>query len=75
MTTAPSATEQPAPEPPARLHIPREQIAEFCRRWRIIEFSIFGSALREDFRPDSDVDVLVARRHILSRLERVYVAG
>ncbi|PJC73678.1 MAG: DNA polymerase subunit beta [Syntrophobacterales bacterium CG_4_8_14_3_um_filter_58_8] len=39
--------------------LPKEQIAEFCRRWRIEELSIFGSALREDFRPDSDVDVLV----------------
>ena len=36
------------------------QIADFCRRWRIAEFSVFGSALRDDFRPDSDVDVLVA---------------
>ncbi len=39
--------------------LPKEQIAEFCRRWRIEELSIFGSALREDFQPDSDVDVLV----------------
>ena len=39
--------------------LPKEQIANFCRRWRIEELSIFGSALREDFRPDSDVDVLV----------------
>ncbi|MGC8857460.1 MAG: nucleotidyltransferase family protein [Anaerolineae bacterium] len=99
------------------IEIPREAIAEFCRRWKIKEFSIFGSALREDFRPDSDVDVLVAfepevhwhfehwlemtrelealfgrkvdlverrlveqsknyirRKHILSHLERIYVA-
>jgi predicted nucleotidyltransferase len=41
------------------IEIPRKEIAEFCRRWRIEELSIFGSALREDFRPDSDVDVLV----------------
>lgn len=41
------------------IEIPREKIVEFCRRWRIEELSIFGSALREDFRPDSDVDVLV----------------
>jgi hypothetical protein len=39
--------------------LPKEQIADFCRRWRIEELSIFGSALREDFRPDSDLDVLV----------------
>ena len=103
---------------PVRLDLPAEAIAEFCRRWRIVEFAVFGSALREDFRPDSDVDVLVTfepgarwsfqnwldmtseieiilgrkvdlverrlveqsrnyirRRHILSHLERVYVAG
>ncbi len=42
------------------LGIAEEQIAEFCRRWEIAEFSLFGSALRDDFRPDSDVDVLVA---------------
>jgi predicted nucleotidyltransferase len=41
------------------IEIPRKEIAEFCRRWRIEELSIFGSALRDDFRPDSDVDVLV----------------
>ena len=42
-----------------RIDLPREAIADFCRRWRIRELAIFGSALREDFRPDSDVDVLV----------------
>lgn len=100
-----------------KIDIPRDQIAAFCRRWKIREFSIFGSVLREDFRPDSDVDVLVdfepgvhwgfqewlemrrelealfgrevdlverrvieqsenyiRRKHILSHLERVYVA-
>jgi predicted nucleotidyltransferase len=35
------------------------QIAEFCQRWHIIEFALFGSVLRDDFRPDSDIDVLV----------------
>ncbi len=34
-------------------------IAEFCRRWRVSEFAFFGSVLGENFRPDSDVDVLV----------------
>jgi predicted nucleotidyltransferase len=47
----------PTAEP--RIPIPREQIAEFCRRWKITEFALFGSVLRDDFRPDSDVDVLV----------------
>jgi uncharacterized protein len=35
------------------------QIIEFCQRWKIIEFALFGSVLRDDFRPDSDIDVLV----------------
>lgn len=42
-----------------RIEVPYEKVADFCRRWRIVELAIFGSALREDFRPDSDVDVLV----------------
>ena len=42
-----------------RLPIPRKKISEFCRRWKVVEFSLFGSILREDFRPESDVDVLV----------------
>ena len=50
-----------------KFRIPRKKIAEFCKRWNITEFSVFGSALRDDFRPDSDVDVLVSidpRTHI-----------
>ena len=41
------------------VEIPREILAEFCRRHRILKLSFFGSILRDDFRPDSDVDVLV----------------
>ncbi len=44
---------------PLQIDIPHDEIAAFCRRWRVKELSIFGSALRDDFRPDSDVDVLV----------------
>jgi hypothetical protein len=42
--------------------IDREAIKEFCRRWGVREFSLFGSILREDFGPGSDVDVLIALR-------------
>ena len=42
-----------------QLPIPRKEIAAFCKRWQVVEFSLFGSVLRDDFRPDSDVDVLV----------------
>lgn len=102
----------------SRLSIPHDRLAEFCHRWRIAELALFGSALREDFRPESDVDLLVTfasgvswgfddhltmkeeletlfgrpvdlverrlveasenyirRRHILSHLEPLYVAG
>ena len=44
----------------AQLNIPRERLEEFCRRWSITELSLFGSVLREDFRPESDVDMLVS---------------
>ena len=39
---------------------PMDQIREFCRRWKITELSVFGSVLRDDFRPDSDIDFLVS---------------
>lgn len=42
------------------IDVPREKIVEFCRRWKIREFALFGSVLRDDFRPESDIDVLVA---------------
>lgn len=44
---------------PSPIPIPLERIQAFCQHWGVREFSIFGSALRDDFRPDSDVDVLV----------------
>ena len=42
------------------IKIPKSKIAAFCKRWKVSEFAIFGSALSADFRPDSDVDVLVS---------------
>lgn len=41
------------------IEIPEDKLAEFCRRNHIRALSLFGSILRDDFRPDSDVDVLV----------------
>ena len=41
------------------IDIPKERIAEFCRRNHIRRLALFGSVLRDDFGPDSDVDVLV----------------
>jgi hypothetical protein len=42
-----------------KIDLPRDEIALFCRRHHIRKLSLFGSVLRDDFRPDSDVDVLV----------------
>jgi predicted nucleotidyltransferase len=42
-----------------KIPIPHKQLHEFCRRWKVVEFAVFGSALREDFNPESDIDVLV----------------
>lgn len=49
------------------------QIAEFCQRWKIVEFALFGSVLRDDFRDDSDIDVLVtfAPEHLLTWNDRM----
>lgn len=41
------------------LDIDQTQLAAFCQRWRIVELSVFGSVLRDDFNKDSDVDFLV----------------
>ena len=41
------------------IDIPREQIEAFCKKHHICKFSVFGSALRQDFSPDSDIDILV----------------
>jgi len=43
----------------ARIDLPKEEIAKFCKKWQIHEFSFFGSVLTDDFLPDSDIDVLV----------------
>jgi predicted nucleotidyltransferase len=43
----------------ARISIDREKIARFCRKHHIRRLALFGSVLRDDFGPDSDVDVLV----------------
>jgi predicted nucleotidyltransferase len=40
------------------IDLPIDAIADFCDRWQIVELALFGSVLRDDFRPDSDIDVL-----------------
>ena len=41
------------------IHMPSHELAAFCKRWQISELALFGSVLRDDFGPDSDIDVLV----------------
>jgi hypothetical protein len=52
----------------AHINIDREKISDFCRRHHIRKLALFGSVLREDFKPESDVDVLV-------EFEQGYVPG
>ena len=44
----------------AKVPIPAEGLSEFCQRWKITELALFGSALRDDFKPRSDIDLLVS---------------
>ena len=60
----------------AKIQVSRREIADFCQRWQVTELALFGSALRDDFSLESDVDVLVsfdggARRTLfdMSRME------
>lgn len=59
----------------ADIQIDRARIADLCRRWNVVELALFGSVLRDDFRPDSDIDMLVAftpgTRHTLFELARM----
>lgn len=41
------------------IELPLDQITEFCHKWEVAEFALFGSVLRKDFHPDSDIDVMV----------------
>ncbi len=42
----------------ARIEVPSERIAAFCERWQMTELALFGSVLRDNFGPESDIDVL-----------------
>jgi uncharacterized protein len=43
-----------------RIRVPKKKMEAFCLKWNVKEFSLFGSVLRDDFRADSDIDVLVS---------------
>ena len=61
--------------PSLRIQLPLEHLADFCRRWSIIRLEIFGSALTDDFRADSDVDLVAtyAPHAHWSLLDRVHM--
>jgi len=44
----------------AKIDIPMDKIEAFCKKWKVRELSLFGSVLREDFGPSSDIDVMVS---------------
>ncbi len=59
------------------IQLPKDTLVAFCQRWKISEFALFGSVLRDDFRPDSDVDVLItfapdAKRGLLALAKMKY---
>uniref|UniRef100_A0A832H347 Nucleotidyltransferase n=1 Tax=Oscillatoriales cyanobacterium SpSt-402 TaxID=2282168 RepID=A0A832H347_9CYAN len=41
------------------IQLPEDKLVEFCQHWQVSELALFGSVLRDDFRPDSDIDVLI----------------
>jgi len=43
-----------------QIALSQAKVGQFCRKWKITDLALFGSVLREDFRPDSDIDVLVS---------------
>lgn len=59
----------------ARITVPSDGIAAFCKRWQVAELALFGSVLKDDFGPGSDIDVLVAfseeARHTLFDMGRM----
>lgn len=57
------------------IELPMEKIAEFCHKWQVTEFALFGSVLRNDFSPNSDIDVMVQfhsdAHHTFSSLDQM----
>jgi predicted nucleotidyltransferase len=41
------------------IQLPDDKLVEFCQRWKVSELALFGSVLRDDFHPDSDIDILI----------------
>lgn len=60
----------------AAIELPMEKIAEFCHKWQVTEFALFGSVLRDDFRSDSDIELytLMARLYTLMAQLQILMA-
>lgn len=60
-----------------RLGIAPERLADFCQRWQVAELSLFGSVLRDDFGPTSDIDVLITYLPTAKRglFEKIHMKG
>jgi predicted nucleotidyltransferase len=63
--------------PMPNIQIPEDKLTEFCQRWKLSELALFGSVLRDDFRPDSNIDVLItfapdAKRGLLTLVKMKY---
>lgn len=43
----------------SNIPLPQTQLTEFCQRWKVRELALFGSVLRDDFQPNSDIDILI----------------
>ncbi|MDX2217384.1 MAG: nucleotidyltransferase family protein [Oculatellaceae cyanobacterium bins.114] len=59
------------------IQLPEDKLVAFCQRWKVSELALFGSVLRDDFRPDSDIDVLItfasdAKRGLLTLVKMKY---
>lgn len=66
-----------------QIDIPEKQLMDFCQKWKISEFALFGSVLRQDFGPHSDIDVLITHMpgakwnlydlvHMIRELEAIF---
>ena len=42
-----------------QIDIPKDPITQFCQKWLVVELALFGSVVRDDFGPDSDIDILI----------------
>ncbi len=58
-----------------QIELPAERVAEFCRRWQIAELAVFGSVLRDDFRADSDLDLLITPGPKWSAFDLVHMSA